>query len=217
MNTNVATFTTDSLQRAFLALLPRIESQASIYFRGLRCAVKKADAISETVAICWKWFCRLMKRGKDATQFVGALARLAARAVWSGRRLAAGERANDVMSTVAQRRHGFVVKSLPSTRRPYEDLEGNGRDQRLHDAMEERLSDNTRTPPPDQAAFRIDFKTWLRSLTPRERRIIRVMILGERTKDLSRKFEITPGRISQLRREFRDDWRRFVGDDMVTA
>ena len=83
--------------------------------------------------------------------------------------------------------------------------------------MEERLSDNTRTPPPDQAAFRIDFKTWLRSLTPRERRIIRVMILGERTKDLSRKFEITPGRVSQMRREFHDDWCRFVGDDMASA
>jgi hypothetical protein len=78
--------------------------------------------------------------------------------------------------------------------------------------MEERLADNTVTPPPDQAAFRIDFGAWLKTLTPRERRIIRAMAMSERTKDLSRRFELTPGRISQMRRDFRDDWRRFVGD-----
>jgi hypothetical protein len=212
MVTNSATSTPTPLETAFLSLLPRIESQARIYFRGVRCAVKKADCIAEVVALSWKWFCRLMKRGKDATQFIGALAALAARAVWSGRRLGGGERANDVMSPVAQRRHGFVVKSLPSTRRPYEDLNGDGLDQRLHDAIEERLADNTVTPPPDQAAFRIDFGAWLKTLTPRERRIIRAMAMSERTKDLSRQFELTPGRISQMRRELRDDWRRFVGD-----
>jgi hypothetical protein len=182
MVTNSATFTTDSLQAAFLSLLPRIESQARIYFRGIRCRVKKADAIAEVVAISWRWFCRLAKKGKDATQFVGALAALAARAVWSGRRLGGGERANDVMSPVAQRRHNFVVKSLPSPRRPYEDL-GDGQDQRLHDALEERLAENTVTPVPEQAAFRIDFRAWLKTLAPRERRIIRAMILNERTKE----------------------------------
>ena len=138
--------TPKSLQTTFLALLPRIESQARIYFRGIRCRVKKADAIAEVVAISWRWFCRLAKKGKDATQFVGALAVLAARAVWSGRRLGGSERANDVMSPVAQRRNGFIVKSLPSTRRPYEDLSGDGQDQRMQDMMEERLADNTVTP-----------------------------------------------------------------------
>ena len=217
MVTNSTTITTDSLQATFLTLLPRIESQARIYFRAIRCAVKKADYIAEVVAISWKWFCRLMKRGKNVTEFVGALAALAARAVWSGRRLGRGERANDVMSPVAQRRHSFVVKSLPSTRRPYEDLGGDGLDQRLHDSMEERLADNTVTPPPDQAAFRIDFRAWFKTLTARERRIIRAMLLNERTKELSRRFEVSPGRVSQMRREFRDDWCRFNGDEVAMA
>ena len=33
---------------------------------------------------------------------------------------------------------------------------------------------------------------------------------GERTKDLSDKYGLSPGRIRQLRREFHDDWQRFT-------
>jgi hypothetical protein len=200
------------LQARFVDIMPRIEYQARIYFRDVKCVVRKADCIAEAVAIAWKWFCQLAKKGKDASKFVCALATLAARAVRNGRRLGAGERANDVMSSVAQRRHGFVVQSLPYTRRSHEDLNGDGQDQRLHDAMEERLVDNTMTPPPDQAVFRIDFSKWLKTLSARERRIIRAMSVDERTKDLGKRFSLSPGRISQMRREFRDDWRRFVGD-----
>ena len=65
---------------------------------------------------------------------------------------------------------------------------------------------------PDQVAFRIDFPAWLATLTARERRLIRAIARNERTKDLSRMFELSQGRISQLRREFRDDWRRFCED-----
>ena len=78
--------------------------------------------------------------------------------------------------------------------------------------MEERLADNTRTPPPEQAAFRIDFPEWLKTLSRRDRKIIRAMAMNERTKDLSRQFEVSAGRISQMRRDFKVGWDRFVGD-----
>jgi hypothetical protein len=35
------------------------------------------------------------------------------------------------------------------------------------------------------------------------------MIRDERTLDLSRQFDVTPGRISQMRREFAESWSRF--------
>ena len=66
------------LQSRFINVLPRIEDQARFYFRGVRCVVRRADCIAETVAVAWKWFCRLAQRGKDATQFAAALAHLAA-------------------------------------------------------------------------------------------------------------------------------------------
>jgi hypothetical protein len=205
-----------NLQASFLEVLPRIEARARVYFRDVRCAVKKADCIAETIGLAWKWFCRLVQRGKDVMQFVSALASLAARAVRAGRRACGLDRANDVMSPVAQRRHGFTVVSLPSMRQSHEDLNGAVSGQRLRDIVEERLRDNTLTPVPDQASFRIDFPSWVKSLSPRERRILKAMSTNERTKELSRRFAVSPGRISQLRRQFRNDWRRFVGDDEVT-
>jgi hypothetical protein len=74
------------------------------------------------------------------------------------------------------------------------------------------LRDNTVTPVPDQVQFRIDWPAWLATLTARERRMIRAMARSERTKDLSRQFELSPARISQIRREFRDAWARFCGE-----
>ena len=119
-----------------------------------------------------------------------------------------------MLSPIAQQRHTFHVGSLPTTTRsPHEQLYADPHGQALLDAFEERLRDNTITPPPDQAVFRIDFPAWLRTLTGRERRLIRAMAQNERTTDLSREFELSPGRISQLRRALRDAWLRYHGED----
>ena len=65
---------------------------------------------------------------------------------------------------------------------------------------------------PDQVQFRLDFPAWLRTRTQRDRRIINDMVMGQRTLDLSKKYGISPGRVSQVRREFHDDWQRFCGE-----
>jgi hypothetical protein len=206
----------DQLHARFLALLPRLELHARITFRGLRCPGLREDAVQEVLALCWQWFLRLCERGKDAAAFASALAGYAAQAVRSGRRLCGTERAREVLSPVAQRKGGFRVEHLPaSTHSPHEQLYATPRGQALLDAFEERLRDNTLTPILDQVVFRMDFSAWLRTLTGRERRLIRAMARGERTQDLSREFDLSPGRVSQLRREFRDGWRRFHGEDVL--
>ena len=214
-STNTPAIATDTLHSSFMALLPRIETQARIYFRDIKCAVRKADCIAEVVALAWKWFCRLLKRGKDATQFMGAVISLAARAVRSGRRVCRQESAHDAMNLVTQRRHNFKIEPLPLTRASLEELYSSPHGQKLQDEYEERLQHNTTTPILDQVAFRVDFPAWLKTLTPRERRIIRAMSADERTKELSRRFHVSPGRISQMRREFSNDWRRFCGDSRL--
>jgi hypothetical protein len=167
------------LQTRFLAILPRIRTHALVYFRHVKCQVKKEEAVAEVIALAWKWFVRLVQRGKDATEFVSTLATYAARAVQNGRRLCGQLKAKDVMNEHAQQRHGFRVEQLPlSTRTCHEELNGiTG--QRVLDAYEERLHDNTRTPPDEQAAFRIDFPAWLTTRTERDRRIINDMAVGE--------------------------------------
>ena len=88
-------------------------------------------------------------------------------------------------------------------------LHGAGQGQKELGAFEERLQDNTVTPVPDQVAFRLDFPAWLGTLTARERRIIQAMAEDGRTKDLSRRFVVSPGRSRQLRRRFERGWTEF--------
>lgn len=115
-----------------------------------------------------------------------------------------------MLSRLAQQRHGFDVESLPhSTASAHENLFGEVHGQRLQDEYEERLRDNTRTPPDEQAAFRIDFPSWLRTRTARDRQLIAAMARNERTKDLGRQFGLSAGRVSQLRRHYQEDWEHF--------
>jgi hypothetical protein len=199
-----------ALQQRFLTILPRVEQHARLYFRGLRCPHRRDEAVQETLALAWLWFVRLTARGKDPLEFPATFAGYAVRAVRCGRRVCGQEKAKDALSPPAQRRHGFAVEPLPaSTRRPVSERLGAVGGQRTQDALEERLRDNTQTPVPEQVCFRIDFPAWLATLTGRERRLVRAMAQGERTQDLGRRFDLSPARISQLRRELHDDWQRF--------
>jgi hypothetical protein len=191
------------LQQHFLSILPRIELHAQVSFRHLKCPGKKADAIAEVVAVAWKWFLRAIAKGKDVDAFVSALAGYAARHVRGGRKVWGKDRRNDVLSPLCQQRHGFAVDKLAEV----DALTGN--------PLSDALADNTRSPVPDQVAFRLDFPNWLASLGVRNRRIAEEMALGHRTLDLAARHGTTPGRVSQLRREFRDGWWRFCGDALV--
>jgi hypothetical protein len=188
------------LQASFLTMVPRIVTHGQVYFRFVKCPVQREDCIAEMVALSWKWHVRLAQRGKDARRFVSALASFAARAVHSGRRLAGSERPKDVLSGRAQREHAFEVEKLPD----FSTLTSN--------PITEALIDNTQTPIPDQVAFRHDFPAWRLTRTERDRRVVDDLMLGERTLDVSRKYGISPARISQLRRDFHADWLRFTAD-----
>jgi hypothetical protein len=91
------------LHAAFLALLPKLQTHASIAFRHIRCPNKKADCIAETIALAWTWHVRLHEQGKDVNEFLMSFVFLVARAVKSGRRACGTERANNVMSPLARR------------------------------------------------------------------------------------------------------------------
>ena len=101
--------------------------------------------------------------------FPTALATYAARAVRSGRRVTGQLKAKDAMNPHAQQRRGFCVGKLPD----FSTLSDN--------PLQEALIDNTQTPPPEQAAFRIDFPAWLDTHSKRDRRMILDMAQGERT------------------------------------
>src|SRR5262249_38450644 len=133
--------------------------------------------------------------------FPVSFSRRAASHVRVGRGLCGQQRSKDATSPLAQRKHGFVVQTLP-------EVESGGQGNQTIDA----LKDNTRTPPPDQAAFRIDFGRWLGTLGRSKRLLALDLMRGERTRDAARKYGVSEGRISQVRRELELSWRRFHGE-----
>src|SRR5262245_28581835 len=106
------------LQDDFLNILSRIELHARISFRHYHCPHAKADAVAETVAMCWSWFVRLARRGRDATRFASRLASYAVLSVRAGRRLCGQESVRDTLSPVAQQRFGLRQHRLNSRRLP---------------------------------------------------------------------------------------------------
>ena len=189
------------LQATFLAsILPKVVAHGRVSFRHIRCRHQQEELLAEMTGLCWRWHLRLAERGKDATRFPTALATFAARAVRSGRRLAGMDRTKDVLSPLAQQRKGFAVGKLPD----YSALDGSPLDEALHD--------NTRTPPDEQCAFRIDFPAWRATHAERDRRLLDDLMLGERTLDVAGKYGLSPGRVSQLRRELHDDWEFFCAE-----
>jgi hypothetical protein len=192
-------------QADFQAAMPRIARHGKVYFRHVRCRQKKADLVQEVVGLAWKWWLRLVQRGKNPMAFVSTLASFAARAVRCGRRVCGQLRAKDVMSEVAQQRRHFTVSKLPDCSTLSEN------------PLAEALIDHQQADVPDHVAFRIDFPCWRRSHSLRNRRIIDDMMVGNRTSDLARKHRISPARVSQLRRELHRDWQLFTGDGPKAA
>jgi hypothetical protein len=186
------------LHTQFLVILPRIEQHGRVRFRHLHRPAQE-EVIAEMVALCWLWFSRLAERGRDATRFPSALATYAARAVNSGRRLCGQDPARDALSASAQLRHRFVVTTLPDN-----PLAGT--------PAGEALRDNTKSDVPTQVAFRLDFPAWRRSYSARDRRLLDDLMVGERTSDVAQKYGVSRARVSQLRRQFHDDWQQFNRD-----
>ena len=58
LNPHHANPSLDALHQGFLAILPRVELHARVFFRHLKCPHRKEDAVQEVVAISWKWFLR---------------------------------------------------------------------------------------------------------------------------------------------------------------
>jgi hypothetical protein len=195
--------TAAAVRQRFLAVLPRVERHARIRFRGVRCPHARADAVAETLALAWSWFVALVRWGQDPTRFASVLATYAVRHVRSGRRLCGQEPVKDVLSTRAQARHGFLVASLPQG----SCLLGND--------FDEALRDNTQSPVPDQVAFRADFPSWLATRSQRDRCVVGDLMVGERTTDVADRHGLSQARVSQLRREFMEDWRAFHGEAWV--
>jgi RNA polymerase sigma factor (sigma-70 family) len=185
-------------QAAFSAILPTIRSYAQHAFRYLS-AAEREEAVQEAIANACVAYARLVQQGRSERAFPTVLARFAIAQVRDGRKVGTSINTRDVMSKRAQQRLKFMVERI--------DRFEHGGEQ-----WAEAVVPDSRTPIADQVWFRIDFPEWLRRLSRRDRRVALVLAEGHSTSDVAKRFRLSPGRISQLRRQLHDTWQTFQGE-----
>jgi hypothetical protein len=201
--------TEEKIQTEFVALLPRILPQLKKGCRIVRCAASRDDFIAEALGLCWKMFRRAMAKGKDVASFIITMAKYAARAVRCGRTVCGQQKAKDVLSLTAKLTHGVVVEQFGSGSSHYEELYGEVDGQKRRDLLDEVLAENIVTAVPDQVAFRIDWPRFMASRPERDQKIMAYLANGSTNLEAAKKFNVSPGRVSQLRRAWCEEWQMF--------
>ena len=183
--------TTLTRDQHFLALLPKIRAVAKFNFRHLR-AEARDEAIEEVVANAFVAFAKLVEQNRSHRAFGSTLGGYAVRQFRVGRRVGVRFKSTDIM---AHRTRRLRIRQL-------EESEELG-------AWWTAAIANHRTPVADQAAFRIDFPSWLRMLRPHQRRVVEALAANYSTGEVARQIGVSAGRVSQMRRELHAAWEQF--------
>ena len=196
----------------FLKLIPAIERHANVVFRGYA-YTEREEATAVAVAAAFDGYVRLAAQGKNPERdFASGLVTYAILHAKSGRQVGSRSSTTDALSPLARRKRGFRVESL-SAAPVARCADGFGADHRgMSNPFEERLKDNTQTPVADQAAFRVDFPAFLRSIAPRDRALAQFLSMGHSAQTAAVRFGLTEGRVSQLRRAWREQWQQSQGE-----
>jgi len=193
---------TPAWHAGFLALLPQIQECLRFAFRKLP-ACERDEAMAEAVANTAIAYARLYERGKLDVAFASSLADFAVKWYFAGRRVGTKLNVNDIGSPYARRRRGFVLKSL---------------DQRAAGGeWKETLIEDKTSGPAEIAAARLDVETWLARMPRLKRGIAKTLATGESTSATAKRFEVTPGRVSQIRRELAENWADYQGESLACA
>ena len=125
-----------------------------------------------------------------------ALARFAVAQVLHGRRMSGRLNIDDVSSRYAQRRREIELERLDER-----DLQTG--------SWKLIVIEDHRATPADLAVCRIDFQDWLARLPAKQRKIARLLAIGEQVCVVAKRVPLTSERVSQLRRELQLSWDAF--------
>jgi hypothetical protein len=186
----------------FASALPRVRAVARFATRRVPCPEAREELEAEAVALAWRCYVALLRRGKEPDTFVTTIARRAAQGALAGRRVCGAERVRDALSPLARLRGRVRVDRLGDRvpdrrRRPGEVI------------ARELAAADPRVRVPDQAAFRVDFPRFRGGLTPGTRACLDLLAAGWGTGEAAARLGVSPGRVSQLRRELAEKWAAF--------
>jgi hypothetical protein len=194
-----------SQEETFLVLvLPPIKSLSSRIFRKLPPS-EREEAEAAATALGWVMYLALVSRGKDPAKFrkrfaVGVVSR-----VCEGRLVGSRMRCHDPFSRAARRRYPAMTVHYLGCPRQSSDAD-----------WQQLLVEKRNAGPAETAAVRLDFEAWLSRMPARRRRIAESLATGSCTRDVARQFNVSSGRISQIRNEFFRSWLVFQGEPVCS-
>ena len=179
-------------QSRFVAMLPEIEQKLRLAFYRLDPDACE-DAIAEGVVHSLLAYLRLHEQDRAEVATPSSLAWYSSRHVKRGRPAAGRMNGKEPLSRYAQISNDIEVERLPNN---------------WIDAMFQ----DKRAPVVDQVAAKMDVGAWFATLTKRMKEIAKDLAFGCSTSEVAKKYGVTPGRISQMRRALEESWAAFQGE-----
>ncbi len=189
--------------RGFLKMLPVIKRIFKLNFRHLKPEARE-ECIQEAVCNALKAYRRLAELDKLNMAYPTVLARYAVAQVKDHRKVGGHLNIRDILSKYCQVNKNLTVERLD-------------RFNSVEKQWEEIILEDKHATPAEIVSTKLDFTAWLKTLSGRYRKIAQILASGETTDAVARKFDLSAGRISQLRREFRDSWLKFLGEPIPAA
>ncbi len=182
-------------QTGFTEMLPELEPRLRRAFRHLD-AEAREDATQIGIVHCLLAYISLVEQGREQTVRPSSLAWVAKLQVSRGREAGCPMNSLEPLSRYAQLRRGIRAEPLQT------------RDM-CHGKWVDSMVLDKRASVPDLVAARMDVRAWLATLSQRTRRIAKDLAYGFSTAETARKYGVTAGRISQLRRTLEQSWAAF--------
>ena len=176
-------------QTAFVAMLPEIKRWLRIAFCRLSIEARE-DAIAEGIAHCLLAYVRLHEQGRTEVATASSLAWYSSRQVRRGRPAVGRMNSKEPLSRYAQVGSG-------------------NRFERKNGEWIDKLAEDKRASVADQVAAKLDVRAWFATLTKRTKAIAKDLAFGCSTAEVARKYGVTAGRISQMRRTLEESWAAF--------
>lgn len=181
---------TADFQTQFVARLSEMQDLAAGHFHHLDPEARE-EAVQNSIVLAYRYAKRLVEQGKDAEGLLKSVLWWACRHTRHGRQ--GGGRAKAKPKCVldyARRGIGDVIVESGLN---------------LNHFIGQAAS------IPDAVAFRVDIPAFLDTLTERDQQIARDLAIGEGTKNVARKYNVSAPAISQFRTRFRKKYDAFYG------
>jgi DNA-binding NarL/FixJ family response regulator len=184
-------------QTAFVEMLPEIKKWLRLAFCRLASEARE-DAIAEGIAHCLLAYVRLHEQGRAEVATASSLAWYSSRQVRRGRPAVGRMNSKEPLSRYARVGSG-------------------NRFARNNGEWIDTLAEDKHASVPDLVAAKLDVRAWFATLTQRMKEIAKDLACGYSTSEVARKYGVTAGRVSQLRRSLEESWGAFQQEAVVMA